>query len=91
LTPQKKDKIKTAELWVMANGTPVQAKIAVGKRTSFVVQLTKLKRNTPVENKIFEIATPEQKNRAGKRPFAFRPIGTTARNIIKCRPGRTLI
>ena len=55
LTPKGKDSFKEAELWVDANGMPVQAMIRKKNRDETTVRLSKLQKNKTIKASIFKL------------------------------------
>jgi outer membrane lipoprotein-sorting protein len=59
LTPKKANSYKSADLWVDANGMPVQAKIVDKNNDSTTVLLSNIQRNATVKASVFKISPPK--------------------------------
>jgi outer membrane lipoprotein-sorting protein len=59
LTPKSANSYKGADLWVDANGMPVQAKVVEKNNDSTTIQLTNIERNATVKGDVFAIKPPK--------------------------------
>ena len=59
LTPKAANSYKSADLWVDANGMPVQAKVVEKNNDSTTIQLTNIERNASVKGDVFAIKPPK--------------------------------
>ena len=59
LTPKAANSYKSADLWVDANGMPVQAKVVEKNNDSTTIQLTGIERNATVKGEVFAIKPPK--------------------------------
>jgi outer membrane lipoprotein-sorting protein len=59
LTPKAANSYKSADLWVDANGMPVQAKVVEKNNDSTTIQLTNIERNATVKGDVFAIKPPK--------------------------------
>jgi outer membrane lipoprotein-sorting protein len=59
LTPKAANSYKSADLWVDANGMPVQAKVTERNNDSTTIQLTNIERNATVPGNVFQIKPPK--------------------------------
>ena len=59
LTPKSANSYKGADLWVDANGMPVQAKVVEKNNDSTTIQLTNIERNATVKGDVFVIKPPK--------------------------------
>lgn len=58
LTPKTKMSYKTAEVWIDADGFPVQSKVIENNNDSTTVLLSKLEKNVTLDGKLFKINLP---------------------------------
>lgn len=59
LIPIKKTSYKSAELWVNADGLPIQAKVIEQNNDSTTVRLSKVEANVKIDPSIFELKYPK--------------------------------
>jgi len=59
LTPKAATSYKSADLWVDANGMPVQAKIVERNNDTTTILLTNIQRNATVNASVFKISPPK--------------------------------
>lgn len=59
LTPKKPTSYKTADLWVDANGMPIQAKIIEKNNDTTTILLTDINKNVTVNASVFTISPPK--------------------------------
>ncbi len=59
LTPKKPTSYKTADLWVDANGMPVQARIVERNNDTTTILLSDIQRNATVKASVFKISPPK--------------------------------
>ena len=59
MTPKSANSYKGADLWVDANGMPVQAKVVEKNNDSTTIQLTNIERNATVKGDVFAIKPPK--------------------------------
>jgi outer membrane lipoprotein-sorting protein len=59
LTPKAASSYKSAELWVDADGMPVQAKVIEANNDSTTVLLTNIKKNETIKTDVFVINYPK--------------------------------
>ncbi len=59
LSPKKKNRYKSAEVWVDADGMPVQAKVVEDNDDSTTIQLSKISKNVKVNGSDFKINLPK--------------------------------
>lgn len=59
LTPKTATSYKAADLWVDANGMPVQAKIVEKNNDSTTILLSNIQRNVTVKASVFKISPPK--------------------------------
>lgn len=59
LTPKTATSYKSADLWVDANGMPVQAKIVEKNNDSTTILLSNIQRNATVKTSVFKISPPK--------------------------------
>ncbi|HUR98849.1 MAG TPA: outer-membrane lipoprotein carrier protein LolA [Pyrinomonadaceae bacterium] len=59
LIPRKPNSYKSADLWVDANGMPIQAKIIEKNNDSTTVLLSNIQRNATVKASVFKISPPK--------------------------------
>ena len=58
LTPRMKTAYKSAELWVDANGMPIQAKIVEKNNDTTTIILSNLQKNVKVDMRVFKLDIP---------------------------------
>jgi len=58
LTPRAKASYKSADLWVDANGMPIQARITAPNDDSTTILLTNLQKNVTVNKADFKLQVP---------------------------------
>lgn len=59
LTPKKPTSYKTADLWVDANGMPVQARIVEKNNDTTTILLSDIQKNVTVKASVFKITPPK--------------------------------
>ncbi len=59
LTPKKATTYKSADLWVDANGMPVQTKIVEKNNDTSTILLSNIQRNATVKTSVFKISPPK--------------------------------
>jgi len=59
LTPKTRQKYKNAEIWVDANGMPVQSKVMEHNGDTTTILLSKLEKNIPIAGENFKIKLPK--------------------------------
>ncbi len=59
LTPKTATSYKSADLWVDANGMPVQAKIVEKNNDTSTILLSNIQRNATVKTSVFKISPPK--------------------------------
>ena len=59
LTPKKPTSYKSADLWVDANGMPVQAKIVEKNNDTTTILLSDIQKNVTVKGSVFKISPPK--------------------------------
>lgn len=59
LTPRKATSYKSADLWVDANGMPVQAKVVEKNNDTTTILLSNIQRNATVKASVFKISPPK--------------------------------
>jgi outer membrane lipoprotein-sorting protein len=59
LTPKKPTSYKSAELWVDANGMPVQAKVVEKNNDATTILLQKIDKNATIKTSAFKISPPK--------------------------------
>lgn len=59
LTPKKATSYKAADLWIDANGMPVQARIVENNNDTTTILLSNIRRNVTVKANVFKISPPK--------------------------------